>query len=1173
MLVLGVVVCGGAARADSLKRTVIDSCDDAAVWEIRAADGVRLSTSVVPGNDKGMEPCGGVDRGGDGDPNAKALRIDYDFSRGSGYGIIRRAVTIALPENYRFTWKMRGDGPRNTLEFKLVEPEAPAVSAASADGNGGGAAQVGAVGENVWWVNQTNFAFPCAWTEMSLPKRKFSFAWGPSGGVGGKPREAIRWIEIAITSFNGGKGTVWLDELAIEELPVAKPYDGVPVVSVSSAPAGTLGPSRIEPDGSVNWTSHERDVTPTITIDFGTVRSFGGLHVRWKPTARRSGGAGEGGTGVSGVCGYLIQASSNGTDWSTLRRYSEPGAEQVLRCPDTSTRYLRLAGWLDVHHVGEGSVTLTHLHVLPLEFADDPNGVALELAKTGPRGTWPRQMVGQGVYWTIIGSTESTREVLISEDGEIEVDKAGPSLHPFIIVDEPGPKRLLHWANARTTTQQLADGGLPLPSVRREYDGLTLTVEAVDASHVLDERTFVRYRIKNIGAERVSGRLAVALRPLQVNPAYQFLNTAGGVAPIHEIRSIDGSVFADRWEFRALTPGSRFYGESSANGEIVFHLLDETFSGYDGAIDNEGMASGAWTKPFMIAPGSETDFVLMVGVDPYPMSDESFGFTPPLTAPELYEALQRGELVRRSIGKRGVANPDEIAHGRSRPSETAEEATRTFVSASAAGVDAWKRRLNAVQLDLPSLFGKQIADSVRANLAYILINKDGPGIQPGSRSYERTWIRDGTLTSAALLSFGFENEVRAFLDWFAPFQYNNGKIPCCVDQRGPDPVAENDSHGQYIHAVMRYYQHTHDAAFLANHWPHVLKAIDYMVFLRNQRTTDEFRNGIEEKRAFYGLLPESISHEGYSAKPMHSYWDMLFAVRGVSDARAMAELMNDQPNIERLRTLEREFSKSLVDSYTLAMKLKKIDYLPGCVELGDFDATSTTVALYPCDQGDVLPHEALVNTFEKFYAFFKRRRDGVEDWVNYTPYEHRIVGAMILLGWRERAHELWHWYFQHQRPAGWHHWAEVVWKDPRTPKFIGDMPHTWVGSDFINSVRLMLAYERHADESLVLGAGLPLEWLLDSEGVKIGGLRTIYGTVSYRTQGHAASGVVTIDVDLMPEPPRGGVEFSLPSPDRITSVVMNGELATHTKGSVRIPDVKRATRLEVRYSMVAPVAP
>jgi hypothetical protein len=30
----------------------------------------------------------------------------------------------------------------------------------------------------------------------------------------------------------------------------------------------------------------------------------------------------------------------------------------------------------------------------------------------------------------------------------------------------------------------------------------------------------------------------------------------------------------------------------------------------------------------------------------------------------------------------------------------------------------------------------------------------------------------------------------------APYQFDNGKVPCCVDDRGSDPVPENDSHGE-----------------------------------------------------------------------------------------------------------------------------------------------------------------------------------------------------------------------------------------------------------------------------------------------------------------------------------------------------------------------------------------
>ena len=56
-------------------------------------------------------------------------------------------------------------------------------------------------------------------------------------------------------------------------------------------------------------------------------------------------------------------------------------------------------------------------------------------------------------------------------------------------------------------------------------------------------------------------------------------------------------------------------------------------------------------------------------------------------------------------------------------------------------------------------------------------------------------------------------------------------------------------------------------------------AADYTDELREQRLTSEYESG--DKLLFRGLLPESISHEGYSSNPVHSYWDDFFALRGL----------------------------------------------------------------------------------------------------------------------------------------------------------------------------------------------------------------------------------------------------------------------------------------------------
>src|SRR5262249_2775429 len=117
-------------------------------------------------------------------------------------------------------------------------------------------------------------------------------------------------------------------------------------------------------------------------------------------------------------------------------------------------------------------------------------------------------------------------------------------------------------------------------------------------------------------------------------------------------------------------------------------------------------------------------------------------------------------------------------------------------------------------------------------------------------------------------------------------------------------------------------------------------------------------------------------------------------------------------------------------------------------------------------------------------------------WEDYTPYELRNVSTFIRLGWRDRAHELLAFFMAGRRPAAWNQWPEVIGRDPRQPRFVGDLPHGWVASDFIRAVLDLFAFERDADDALVLAAGVPPQWLA-AGGITVKGLRTPGGSLSY----------------------------------------------------------------------------
>jgi hypothetical protein len=210
---------------------------------------------------------------------------------------------------------------------------------------------------------------------------------------------------------------------------------------------------------------------------------------------------------------------------------------------------------------------------------------------------------------------------------------------------------------------------------------------------------------------------------------------------------------------------------------------------------------------------------------------------------------------------------------------------------------------------------------------------------------------------------------------------------------------------------------------------------------------------------------------------------------------------------------------------------KGIDWLAGCADLGDFDATSTSIALEPVNAEAALPDTALRETFERYWRFFERRRDGREQWEAFTPYEWRNVGAFVRLGWKDRAQAALTWFMQARRPKGFQHWAEVVWKDERRASFIGDMPHTWVGTDFARAVLDMFAYEQERDSSLVLAAGVPDAWLA-GPGVTVRGLRTRWGALAYTLRRESAGNgrervVLRIEDSGLRVPP-GGLQVPLP---------------------------------------------
>jgi hypothetical protein len=115
-----------------------------------------------------------------------------------------------------------------------------------------------------------------------------------------------------------------------------------------------------------------------------------------------------------------------------------------------------------------------------------------------------------------------------------------------------------------------------------------------------------------------------------------------------------------------------------------------------------------------------------------------------------------------------------------------------------------------------------------------------------------------------------------------------------------------------------------------------------------------------------------------------------------------------------------------------------------------------------------------------------------------------------------------------RRPSEWNQWAEVVGREPRKSRFVGDMPHGWVASDYGRSLLDMFAFERPADETLVLMAGVPKAWT-EEEGFAVKNLRTPFGPLSYSLRVAGDQVVLNVEEIKMPE---GGLAVAWPEGDQ-----------------------------------------
>ncbi len=1151
-------------NSNMLYSKIIDTFNSVSGWDV-IGEGLKLSTK------KGVKN--------------KSLCMKYDLEGNRQWVVMKRKnLNLQLPENFEITFYVRGKGLANNLEFKLIDKKG-----------------------NVFWKKWEYFVFSNKWQKIIVTTKDIVFAWGPDRNA---KLSNVDSIEIAVSRGRGGTGTVCFDELKV------KKGKKIVIENFKATASGAQGDelqaqNAVDGNKQTRWSSPFTD-PQWLTIDMGKVKDLVGVTLYWenaygsvydiflskdgkkwkkvftetdgdgktddiffkktkaryikiygrkrgtawgyslweveiktadqlpkikassyygkyKPalivdgnmkTAWRSKKGGKqwlkidlrkvknfGGMffywGKDYAVSYEIKSSFDNKNWEHVVSFkSGNGKIDKLYFKRTAARYIKV-----IFKKGNNKKRYTLNEIIfkgPDEFLTAQKFYETE-AEESPRGYYPRWIYNEQAFWTVTGVTKDLNESLLCEDGSVEPFKSNFSIIPFLYQNN----KLITW-NDVELSQSLEEKHLPIPSAEWKYKNTRLRVKMFTAGKAGESITYVWYRLKNNGNQKKNGKLYLSIRPFQVNPPWQ---PGGGLARITKLE-LDGDMIRVNRGLRIfpLVKFNDFGVIDYAHKDIVNFLAKGKLPDNKIIKDNKGYASGAIAYNYKLSPGESKDIFFAI-----PLHDKD---------PDI------------KIGESGVKNK--------------------ILKLMNKTIKFWRHKEDSISIDIPE---PDIINTLKANIAYILINRDKYAVQPGSRTYEHAWIRDGSLTCSALLKVGITKEVKEYLDWYVTLQKPNGEVPALVNNNGgkfsPNALKEYDSQGELIFIILQYYYFTRDKKFLKSKLPVVVKALKYLEYLRSLRLTSEYKN-----TRYYGILPNSVSHEGYFPEPgKHSYWDDFFALKGWKDGIKIAKILGRKDLVKWMEKEYKSFNKSVYDSIKRTMKEKRIDYIPGCAEYGDFDATSTAIAVIACDEYKNLPKGPLKKMFNRYFQDVMNRLK--PNWNGgFTPYEIRSVQAFIYMNEKETALKLLDFLLSCRRPINWNHFAEVVFSNPRLAQYIGDMPHTWVGSGYINAVRSMFVYENENNSSLILGAGIDEKWLDRKKGISVKNLPTFYGKINYSVVKNNNAVKVSIKGSAKPS---GGFLFKSPFMNKkISNVKINGQVwKKFTADTVKFK--KLPVKIEIRY--------